>query len=92
MKPISYIYVNKKQENNGHCWRHFQYASSCIPFTARPLGSFLPWKAVSQASASAVEQATLGTLGTLFAADALGKCGQYLFWLPHIPLDNLLQP
>ena len=41
---------------------------------ARPLGSFMFLKAVSQARASAVEQATLGTLGTLRAALSLGKC------------------
>ena len=45
------------------------YAASCTPATARPLGSFFPCSAVSQARASAVEQATLGTLGTLRAAD-----------------------
>ena len=43
------------------------------PFTARPLGSFMFLKAVSQARASAVEQATLGTLGTLRAALFTGK-------------------
>lgn len=44
------------------------------PATARPLGSFFPWKEASHASASAVEHATLGTLGTLRAALSLGKC------------------
>ena len=51
-----------------------QYAASCTPFTARPLGSFMFLKAESQARASAVEQATLGMLGTLRAALSLGKC------------------
>lgn len=51
-----------------------RYASSCTPATARPLGSFLPLKEASHARASAVEQATLGTLGTLRAALLLGKC------------------
>ena len=50
------------------------YASSCTPFTARPLGSFMFLKAASHARASAVEHATLGTLGTLRAALSLGKC------------------
>ncbi len=35
------------------------YASSCTPFTARPLGSFMFLKAASHARASAVEHATL---------------------------------
>lgn len=52
----------------------YEYASSCTPFTARPLGSFKFLKATSQARASAVEHATLGTLGTLRAALSLGKC------------------
>ena len=41
---------------------------------SRPLGSFFPWNETSHANASAVEQATLGTLGTLRAALSLGKC------------------
>ncbi len=49
------------------------YASSCTPFTARPLGSFMFLKAASHARASAVEHATLGTLDTLRAALSLGK-------------------
>ena len=49
-----------------------QYACSCTPRTARPLGSFSCRNDSSHARASAVEQATLGTLGTLFAALTLG--------------------
>ena len=48
--------------------------SSCTSLTARPLGSFMFLKASSQARASAVEHATLGTLGTERAAESLGKC------------------
>ena len=55
-------------------WRGVRGEASCTPATARPLGSFIFWKALSQASASAVEQATLGTLGTLRAALSEGKC------------------
>ena len=49
-------------------------ACSWTPATARPLGSFRCLKAASHAKASAVEQATLGTLGTLRAALSEGKC------------------
>ena len=49
-------------------------ACSCTSLTARPLGSFWPWNEASHASASAVEQATEGTEGTLRAALSLGKC------------------
>ena len=52
----------------------YLYACSCTPATARPLGSFWFLNEASHASASAVEQATLGTLGTLRAALSLGKC------------------
>ena len=47
---------------------------SCISFTALPDGSFMFLNAASQARASAVEQATLGTLGTERAALSEGKC------------------
>lgn len=40
----------------------------------RPLGSFMFLKAASQARASGVEQATLGTEGTLRAALSHEKC------------------
>ncbi len=52
----------------------YQYAFSCTPCTARPLGSFMFLNALSQARASAVLHATLGTLGTVRAALSLGKC------------------
>ena len=45
-----------------------------MSFTARPDGSFMFLNASSQARASAVEQATLGTLGTERAALSDGKC------------------
>ena len=51
----------------------FPVGLSCTPVTARPLGSFMWANEASQARASAVEQATLGTLGTLRAALSLGK-------------------
>ena len=41
------------------------YACSCTPFTARPLGSFMPAKAASHSRAVAVEHATLASDGTL---------------------------
>lgn len=61
------------------------YASSCTPATARPLGSFFPWKEASHASASAVEHATLGTLGTLRAALSLGWCSLLIVVVLSIP-------
>lgn len=51
-----------------------QYACSCMPLTARPLGSFIWLNVLSHARASAVLHATLGTLGTDMAALRLGKC------------------
>ena len=51
-----------------------QYACSWTPLTARPLGSFMPRNASSHSRATAVEHATLASLGTLLAADSLGKC------------------
>ena len=42
--------------------------------TGTALGSFIFLNAASHANASAVEQATLGTLGTLRAALSDGKC------------------
>ena len=51
-----------------------QYAISWTPLTARPLGSFIPLKAASHSRAIAVEQATEASLGTLRAAESLGKC------------------
>ena len=50
-----------------------QYACSCMPLTARPLGSFIRLNVLSHARASAVLHATLGTLGTQAAALSLGK-------------------
>ena len=53
---------------------HICLYHSCMSFTARPEGSFMFLNASSQAKASAVEQATLGTLGTDRAALSDGKC------------------
>lgn len=52
----------------------YQYACSCTPATARPLGSFMFFHAASHSSAFAVEHATLASWGTLRAALSLGKC------------------
>ena len=46
----------------------------CTSLTALPLGSLTLANDLSQASASAVLHATLGTLGTLRAALSEGKC------------------
>jgi len=51
-----------------------QYALSCTPLTARPLGAFMPLKAASHSRAMAVLQATEASDGTLLAAESLGKC------------------
>lgn len=51
-----------------------QYASLCTPFTARPEGSFIAWKAASHASASGVLHATDFPPRTVSAAEGRGKC------------------
>lgn len=67
----------------------FSIASSCIPFTARPLGSFLPWKAVSQASASAVEQATLGHASVRFSLPMRWGSALRKYYDNNIPLCSV---
>ena len=49
------------------------YECSCTPAMARPLGSFRSLNVSSHSSATAVEHATLASLGTARAALSLGK-------------------